>query len=340
MLIAIVTGPEALSNPSYKVKYPAGGYDSDKSGSSFKCDFDLMGLPEKGYETLYMRYYLKFDKGFEFVKGGKLPGLAGGTANTGGKKPTGQDGWSARIMWRNDGKIVQYLYHPDQQTQYGDDIPWNVGGQRYFVPGRWHCVETYIQLNTPSAHDGILRSWLDGELSCEKKDIRYRDIVSIKIDSFHFSTFHGGDDPSWAPSKDVYCLFDNFVVAKNYIGPDIFVKLSEFETKASASDFESTEAKHMIQLALSAYDSAKRLVQSNDFTTALSQAEDAASLFEKAFSIEKEAQLGRILAYVAAAATIASIVIVVAIHLHRRKKGRRTGTCETLPDGRVVMKTI
>jgi len=321
----LVTGPEALTDPSYKVKYPAGGYNSDKSGSSFKCNFDLMDLPEKGYESLYLRYYLKFDKGFEFVKGGKLPGLVGGAANTGGRKPTGLDGWSARIMWRQDGKIVQYLYHPDQLTQYGDDIPWNIRGQPHFIPGRWHCVETYVQLNTPGIHNGMLRSWLDGELACEKTNIRYRDIASIKIDSFYFSTFHGGDDPSWAPSKDVYCLFDSFVIAKNYVGPDVFVKLRELEEQASTSHFADGEAQHLIRMASSVYESARRSLQANDFSTALTQAREATSLFEKAFSTERGAQLRQLLIYVATAAILASAIITVVTFIRRRKKGKQDG---------------
>jgi len=223
----LVTGQGAFSDCSYRVKYAAGGYGPQASGSSFKCNFNLMGMPERGYDSLYFRYYLKFEKGFEFVKGGKLPGLVGGAANTGGQKPTGLDGWSARVMWRDSGRIVQYLYHPDQPTQYGEDIDWDYGGvPHYFVLGQWHCVETYIRLNTPGFRDGVLRSWLDGDLACQRTNIRYRDIASIKIDSFYFSTFHGGDDPSWAPSTDVYCVFDNFVVAKNYIGSAFDFSLS------------------------------------------------------------------------------------------------------------------
>ena len=37
---------------------------------------------------------------FDFVRAGKIPGLAGGRTNTGGRKPDGTDGWSARMMWR------------------------------------------------------------------------------------------------------------------------------------------------------------------------------------------------------------------------------------------------
>ena len=50
----------------------------------------------------------------DFVKGGKLPGLFGGEGNTGGGIPTGMDGFSARMMWRGSGRVVQYVYYPDQ----------------------------------------------------------------------------------------------------------------------------------------------------------------------------------------------------------------------------------
>ena len=51
------------------------------------------------YDELYLTYRVRFADEFNFVKGGKLPGLVGGEANTGGRVPTGRDGWSARMMW-------------------------------------------------------------------------------------------------------------------------------------------------------------------------------------------------------------------------------------------------
>jgi hypothetical protein len=211
-------GPAAFEGHSLRVKYPEGTFSS---GGGLQSLTDFSKFPIAPQESLYLRYYLRFDPGFDFVKGGKLPGLAGGKGNTGGHKPSGTDGWSARVMWRADGKIVQYVYHPDQPGEYGEDFDWNFGGcPRFFVPGRWYCLETYVKMNTPGRKDGVIVSWLDGDKALEVKGLRFRDVPSIRIDKLYFETFFGGGDPSWATPRDQYALFDNFVMAKNYIGPE------------------------------------------------------------------------------------------------------------------------
>jgi hypothetical protein len=214
----LVQGPEALSGHSLRVLYPAGGIGGD-SGFLFRSSFSKWGI--LGQESIYLRYYLKFEPGFDFVKGGKLPGVAGGQGNTGGHKPNGKDGWSARIMWRGDGKIVQYVYHPDQPGDYGEDFEWSFGGcPRFFKPGQWQCVETYVQMNTPGKKDGIIRSWLDGDKALEVTNLRFRDIPDLKIDQFEFETFFGGGDPSWASPREQYAFFDGFVLSKGPISPE------------------------------------------------------------------------------------------------------------------------
>lgn len=211
-----ITGPNALSGHSLRVLYPAGQIGN---GFLFRSSFSKWGIPAQ--DSLYIRYYVKFEPGFDFVKGGKLPGLGGGDGNTGGHKPNGKDGWSARIMWRGDGKIVQYVYHPDQEGDYGEDFEWNWGGcPRFFKPGQWQCVETYVKLNTPGQKDGIIRSWLDGDKALEVTNLRFRDVADLKIDQFQFETFFGGGDPSWASPRDQHAFFDDFVLAQGYIGPD------------------------------------------------------------------------------------------------------------------------
>jgi len=214
---SLVQGPEALDGHSLRVKYSQGSFSG--GACQFLTDFSKLSVPAQ--ESLYLRYYLRFDPGFDFMKGGKLPGLAGGKGNTGGHKPNGRDGWSARIMWRPDGKIVQYVYHPDQPGEYGEDFPWDYGGcPRFFKPGQWHCVETFVKMNTPGQKDGVIISWLDGDKALEITNLRFRDIPDIKIDKLEFETFFGGGDASWATPRDQYSMFDNVVIAKNYIGPD------------------------------------------------------------------------------------------------------------------------
>lgn len=48
-------------------------------------------------------YSVFFPVDFDFVKGGKLPGLYGGTRGCSGGNPA-VDCWSTRLMWRSDGK--------------------------------------------------------------------------------------------------------------------------------------------------------------------------------------------------------------------------------------------
>lgn len=188
-----------------QVDYPKGEFGTKKTGVQWKTP-----LPAR--EELTLSYRLKFSDGFDFVKGGKLPGLAGGIANTGAQKPNGSDGFSARIMWRRDGGIVQYVYHPDQPEDFGEDFSWNHGGvERRFQPGIWYEVKTRIVMNTPGQRNGILQSWLNGELALDVKTLRLRDRSDLSIDVLYFSTFFGGSDSSWA-SKGGKIFFDDVVV--------------------------------------------------------------------------------------------------------------------------------
>jgi hypothetical protein len=208
----IVDGGEAHVGRSLRIRYPAGGVGAGPSGAQFKVAIPVPAN-SPGYEELYCAYWLKFSDGFQFVKGGKIPGFAGGAANTGGNKPNGSDGFSARMMWRGAGKVVQYLYHPDQPTIYGQDLDWDLGGQRVFEPGSWHRVEHRIVMNTPGMSDGLVQAWFDGELALDQQGIRFRDVSDFAIDIFYFSTFFGGSGASWAPSSDQYVTFDDFIIA-------------------------------------------------------------------------------------------------------------------------------
>ena len=79
--------------------YPAGSlspsgaalYGRKRGGASFKLQ-----LPGGPYDALALRYHVRFGEGFEFVRGGKLPGLYSGTHYAGGNIPDGTNGLSTR----------------------------------------------------------------------------------------------------------------------------------------------------------------------------------------------------------------------------------------------------
>ncbi len=205
--LAIVEGSEAFSGRSLRVLYPEGGVGPGEGGAQWRLELG------SSYDELFLSYRVRFGDGFDFVRGGKLPGLVGGAANTGGDPPDGTDGFSARMMWRVDGAVVQYLYHPDQPGTYGEDLSWEIGGERFFNPGQWHQVEHRIVMNTPGEHDGLVEGWFDGVLALRREEIRFRDVDSFSIDALYFSTFFGGSDETWAATSDEYVYFDDFVIS-------------------------------------------------------------------------------------------------------------------------------
>jgi hypothetical protein len=206
----IVGGSDAYSGHSLRVTYPANVFGPEGGGVQF-----IVPLP-KSYSELYCSYRVRFDVDFEFVKGGKLPGLSGGTSDTGGTKPDGSDGWSARMMWRDtDGKAVQYVYYPDQASSYADDFPWTASGQDRFGKGQWHTVEHHIVMNTPGNHDGLVEGYFDGKLALQHRALRFRDTLKFGIDDFYFSTFYGGSTQDWAPTAVHHAFFDDFVIASH-----------------------------------------------------------------------------------------------------------------------------
>lgn len=200
-----------LGTKALAVTYPAHTYGPEKNGAVWKLKFDA------SYSAVEVRFDVMFKKGFDFVRGGKLPGLFGGEGNTGGNKPTGNDGFSARMMWRENGWAVQYLYYPDQPTRYGHQIPYidqATGQPIRFIPGQWHTVVNQVCMNTPGKQNGQLRAFFDGQAVLDINNLRFRDNKSFAIDGFLLSTFFGGGDASWETAAQEMIYFDNFQIVE------------------------------------------------------------------------------------------------------------------------------
>lgn len=165
-----------------------------------------------------LNYDVRFDRDFQFVLGGKMHGLGPARSVTGGD-PLRPDGWSARVMWRENGRAVTYTYHQDQHGQYGDDgraaRPFAFGLDRYYA------ISLHVRLNDAADRsNGFVRLYIDGKLVSAQEGLRLRGVTTpdTLISKFLFSTFHGGHDPSWAPRNaaggyaDVHAWYDNLAV--------------------------------------------------------------------------------------------------------------------------------
>jgi hypothetical protein len=195
-----------------RVAYPAGSSSPEVArrkgtpigGGQFIAN---LGIPPG--DKLRLSYYVRFSDNFDFVKGGKLPGLYGGIANSGGKIPNGTDGFSTRLMWRRGGEGEVYAYLPTS-AEYGTSLG---RGAWRFRPGVWHLIEQEITLNQPGQKNGRVQVWIDGKKVFEQGGVLFRTVPSLKINGLFFSTFFGGSDASWSTSKRVYADFADFSVS-------------------------------------------------------------------------------------------------------------------------------
>ena len=151
-----------------------------------------------GKDEYTMDYEIRFDAGFPWSKGGKIPGLSGGAGYTGGDGALARangDGFSVRMMWREDGRIIPYVYHAGmaEGEDYGDTFGATVG---YFTNTKPHLVKYYVKLNTGANYDGILRIYIDDVLSYENTGICYRR-NQCQIDTCHIAVFAGGSTVDW-----------------------------------------------------------------------------------------------------------------------------------------------
>lgn len=169
--------------------------------------FKTRVFPE-GVKRAILSYQVYFPPDFDFVRGGKLPGLYGGKGNSGGKIPDGTDGFSFRMMWGKGGRGSVYAYLPSS-IKYGNGL---LVHRFHFQPGRWHQIRHELLLNDTDQANGNFRMWMDGQFVGEEQGILIRKSAALLINGMFFDVFFGGNDDSWAATANTHISFTNFVI--------------------------------------------------------------------------------------------------------------------------------
>ncbi len=186
-----------------------------------------------GHEEVYFSYNMMFRPGFDWVMGGKLPGLGGGDNPTGGKEITWDGGFTARIMFQGRhewdtnypwGKCFLYCYHQDKTQTYGDSYTF---GEVYFPAedSLWYNMTIRLVLNTVGAsggaNNGLIEFFLNGKHIFTKTGMRWRNLNTIWIDTQHIVSFFGGGTPEYGAHRDEWILFDDFYAFTYKEGVDV-----------------------------------------------------------------------------------------------------------------------
>jgi hypothetical protein len=186
--------------------YPAGS-SAPSSGHPGGAQA-LLPITAGSADSYTLTYDLRFPVGFEFVKGGKLPGLCGGQCWTGSNNGAG--GWSARFMWRTSGQ-AEVLLSDATTTGYGTDL--GLGSWDWLADGQFHTLTEQVTMNTPGQPNG--------EITVTYNGVQVNQFTGLtlsasgdteEIDSLMFTTFYGGHDSSWAPNSVQHIDFRNFAV--------------------------------------------------------------------------------------------------------------------------------
>lgn len=96
------TNTSLPANPVLQITYPEGSYSGGTGGAQWYSQWK--SNDGSTFNSMLLSYELAFDSDFDWVKGGKLPGLRGGPdafGCSGGTQPTGDDCFSTRLMWRS-----------------------------------------------------------------------------------------------------------------------------------------------------------------------------------------------------------------------------------------------
>lgn len=197
-------------NNALRVSYPADGVGPVETGGQSALEFD-------GENEVFLSYWLRFGDDFDWgrkLKGGKLPGLAGGKNCSGGQSCDGTNGFSARLMWRNEGQAVLYLYHMHKPATWGEDMGLSdeEGQKVVFERGKWYNVVERVKINTGNERNGEVEIWINGLKALLVQNIQMFNNGGL-VDNLYFSTFHGGNTKEWAPEHDCFIWFDDIVVS-------------------------------------------------------------------------------------------------------------------------------
>jgi len=226
-------------------KYPRGSYaGANIAGFIFsgKSNADLDNAKEA-----VLTYDIKFQKGFQFAQGGKIPGLYGGDSDeiagtcAGGKH--NDQCWSARLMWRDEGKGELYGYFPSTnkkksfcEGQCGSKYGASLGtGAWKFTPGEWVTLTERVRLNDVGESNGEIEVSVNGKSEILKKGITLRQSGAGKIRGVMIHTFFGGSSsPNFASPQDQEAYFRNFDVKVTETLGGSSAKKSASKTKKDA----------------------------------------------------------------------------------------------------------
>ncbi len=143
-----------------------------------------------------LSYAVYLPETFSFGKGGRLPGLMGGTNTSTDEAEMARSAISTRYTWSQTGAgnvLLQSPGSPDGRTIAA-------ANEAFPLPrGKWTDLDQEVILNTPGEKNGTLRVWLDGKLVLNRTGVVYRTRPDVTLSGVLAET-NAGDPPAGKPT--------------------------------------------------------------------------------------------------------------------------------------------
>jgi len=224
---------EMQGKKAQKISFAAGAFayrSKALGGVSFYASGPA-SQPITNAKVLTFSYSVLFDKGFAFNKGGKLPGLYGGTSLSAAAGCSGgnarDDCFSARMMWRKEGAGELYLYLPPSakgknkpavcspsNTSCDHGYGWSLGtGKWTWKTGAWQTIAQKVTMNDIGKSNGEIVVYIDGKVVYTASGIQIRTQKNSVPQGIMVQSFFGGHDATWASPKDQSAYFSDYSLA-------------------------------------------------------------------------------------------------------------------------------
>jgi len=204
---------------------------------------DLVKVLPSTYDSLYVRWYFKYETGFNFTALNHGGGLAAGDRNFiggSGNQPDGTDFAGFYVQYApTTVKPYAYSYYRGMYQDctgpgscFGDSLPCLYdSGATYctkaqhrpstplptLVANQWYCFEELVSMGTPSTNgsitNGRLQLWLDTISLGNFTDLWVRTVATLKVQNLWLSLYHHDGTHSVGGE-----MIDNIVVSTQQIG--------------------------------------------------------------------------------------------------------------------------
>lgn len=208
-----------INNTILQVKYPKGSYiPSAPINGGIQFYASPVVFPSN---VITLRYSVMFQPNFDWVKGGKLPGVFVGDigSNGGDHIPNGA---SIRLMWRTGGLLEAYLYASGNQVPKLENEPGYITNNDFGVSlwrgsfsaeaGKWTDITLRVKSNSFKKNDGYIGITVNN-VTKEFNKMMWT-VNALPINGIMAHTFFGGQDISWSTPLAQYAYFKDFSVSR------------------------------------------------------------------------------------------------------------------------------